>query len=466
MPVCLLGGSLVSGPGRRTCGLVFLVFSLSFAAAPVRAEDEPDRPKSSQQPPGGGRDLTVPPGPLGLPKDEAFPPEPGMTLDQAIERLFKENLELRAAHDEIDMAEADIEAAGQPPLASFVINVEIDGIRARTARAHQVLPSRWFDTLVARAARRVLEAQYQDAVRLQLDNLYDAAVDVNVAEHRVAFARSVLQGSESLFKATEKMQKAGTVEASDMAQVKAEREFAAIALGAAETDLKKTRLVLGNLLNLPDLEGERLRVRNDRPEVAGPGPEPPSAEELIRRALRHRPDLLAHRLGVERAQADWLKALVEPLCQMNFSPWLEQRDPRGPMQAAIAPECGLGVVIALPATIRNRGALKRAEINVRQARTQLAKVERDVILDVRKARLEYEQARSAVDHLRKEIEPAARTQRDQCFQQFLRGEASLAEYLEAQRKYNERVKEYLDLTIRLRRNTLAINTAVGERILR
>jgi outer membrane protein, heavy metal efflux system len=463
MPFCLSCGSLVSGPGRKTCGLVLLAFSLFFAEVPVRAQDQPGRSKPSQQPPGG---VPVHPlyGELGPPKDGGFPPEPGMTLDQAIERLLKEDMELRAAHDEIDMAEADIEAAGQPPPASFVINVEIDGIRARTARAHQVLPRLWFDTLVARAARRVLEAQYQDAVRLQLDKLYDAFVDVQKAESRVRVAESGLRGLGQLLERTEMLLQRSQVGASEVAQLRAARERATVALGDAETGLKKTRLALGNLLNLPDAEVEGLRVRNDQEQLTGPGREPPPAEELIRRALHQRPDLHAYRLGVARAQADWLKALVEPLCQMTFSPRLDRRDPPG--QVAIAPVRGLGVVITLPTTIRNRGVLKRAEINVRQTRAQLAKLERDVILDVRKARLEYDQAHAAVDRYRKEIIPAAHQQRDRQFRLFLEGEASMADYTEGQNQYNERVKEYLDLTIRLRRSTLAINTAVGERILR
>src|SRR5439155_9260583 len=44
-------------------------------------------------------------------------------------------------------------------------------------------------TMVATAAKRVLEAQYQDAVRLLIDNLYTAYVDVLAARQTLIYAR-------------------------------------------------------------------------------------------------------------------------------------------------------------------------------------------------------------------------------------------------------------------------------------
>ena len=57
------------------------------------------------------------------------PSDDGLTVDQAVDRFLKENLELRALHDEIAMAQADVEAAGQPPQAYLLIKVGIDGIK-------------------------------------------------------------------------------------------------------------------------------------------------------------------------------------------------------------------------------------------------------------------------------------------------------------------------------------------------
>ncbi len=109
------------------------------------------------------------------------------------------------------------------------------------------------------------------------------------------------------------------------------------------------------------------------------------------------------------------------------------------------------VLITLPTMVRNRAKLKRASINVEQSRTELAKVERAVVLEVRKARLEYDQARSACDTFRSEILPNAQQLRDTLFRQFRGGEVPLTDYLSAQQEYNERVFQVIKASVRLRR---------------
>ncbi len=96
---------------------------------------------------------------------------------------------------------------------------------------------------------------------------------------------------ENLHKRMETFEKARAIEPSALARAKAEREVAAIAAGDAEAELKKSRFVLGNLLNLPDAEVGRLRVSDDPKNITSPAGDPPAADELIRRALHHRPDL-------------------------------------------------------------------------------------------------------------------------------------------------------------------------------
>ena len=70
---------------------------------------------------------------------------------------------------------------------------------------------------------------------------------------------------------------------------------------------------------------------------------------------------------------------------------------RGPARRRDGRGWCLSMVVILPTTISNRAVLKRAAINVAQTRTQLAKLERDVALDVRKARIDYEHERTTLD---------------------------------------------------------------------
>jgi cobalt-zinc-cadmium efflux system outer membrane protein len=449
-----------TGSSRLVLLAALLALAAVGAATMASEESGQDRPRPGSQPP-----TIDPPPPAGIGlEDEKRTPDTGMTLDQAVERLLEENLDLRAAHHEIAMAQADVEAAGQPPRDDLLIGIGAGGIATWLSRPRELIPGRWVETLVARAARRVLEAQYQDAVRTRIDALYSAFVDVQEAQMRVQSAQASLRATVGMLRMVEQLHERGQIATSDLAQLKTACEVAKSSLGVADTSLRKSNLVLANLLNLPDTEAEGLKVRSEPDEPTARVPDAPPAEELIRRALIHRPDLRAHRLGLGLARLDWLKVLLEPLSQIAVRPWPDRLDWVGPRRVGNAPG-GLGAVVTLPTPIRNQGRLKRAAIHVAQARTEVAKVEREVILDVRKARLDYEEARSAGDRFRRMILVHAREGRDGAFRRFQGGEIGLTDYLKAREGFDEMALRYRAALVRLRRSTLALNTAVGERIL-
>ncbi|HWA97276.1 MAG TPA: TolC family protein, partial [Pirellulales bacterium] len=144
-------------------------------------------------------------------------PANGLMLDQAIELLLRDNLDLRAKALELPQAEADVLTAGlrANPLmfmdsqlvpygtynpqtnpggqTQYDLNMSlpIDVTRKRQAR-----------TVVAVQAKRVLDAQYQDAVRIAIDNLYTAYVDVLAARETVRFAMASVAGLDKLLEAT------------------------------------------------------------------------------------------------------------------------------------------------------------------------------------------------------------------------------------------------------------------------
>src|SRR4051794_11830188 len=156
-------------------------------------------------------------------------PADGLTLDQAIERLICENLSLRSRSLEIPKAQADILTASlranpiffadaqQVPYGNFShrrpggptqydINIthplDVNGKRrARTAAAGR--------------AERVLEAQYQDAVRIEIDNLYTAFVDVLAARETLRYARTSAAGLAAVVEKTRSLLKNETITEAD-----------------------------------------------------------------------------------------------------------------------------------------------------------------------------------------------------------------------------------------------------------
>jgi cobalt-zinc-cadmium efflux system outer membrane protein len=395
-----------------------------------------------------------------------LPQDDGLTLDQAVNRLLRENLWLRAAHDEITMARADIEGAWQAPRGYKLIQVGPDGIKTWSIQPRELIPSRWINVLVARAARRVLEAQYQDAVRQRIDDLYTAFVDVEEAQLSITYHETAVRGTERLSEMVQMLHKSGQVSNASVALAESERERKASNLEEAKTALRKAKLILGNLLNLADAEVDRLKLRTDFDSLSAQTPAAPSAEELIGVALANRPDLCAYRLGLHRAQLDWWRALVEPLNQITVIPLPSRVDLAGAKRPENAPVPSLGMLVSLPTTIRNRGMLDRATINVSQTQTQLADIERKVVLEVRQARLEYEQSRATVDRLGKEIIPRVLRARDDGFRQFAAGEVPMADYWKSQSEYDDTINRYRNSVIHRERSKLALNTAVGARIMR
>ena len=65
----------------------------------------------------------------------------------------------------------------------------------------------------------------------------------------------------------------------------------------------------------------------------------------------------------------------------------------------------------------------------------------------------------------RDLLPGASRIRDETLRRYNQGEAALVDYLLAQRDYNEIVRQYRDTQVRHRRSMLALNTAVGIRLL-
>src|SRR5262249_59735682 len=111
-------------------------------------------------------------------REDEGPPD-GLTLDAAIDRLVRANYDLRTKFQEIPKADADILSAGlrlNPILFASADNIPYGNYSEQRpgATSYEVTVIQPLDVnqkrksrvRVAQQARRVLEAQYQDAVRV------------------------------------------------------------------------------------------------------------------------------------------------------------------------------------------------------------------------------------------------------------------------------------------------------------
>lgn len=448
---------------------------LSAASAP-----EGQRPGGAQAPrmaaPAAPARPSVPLyGPLELPSAEDEGPSHGLTLDAAIDLLVQENYDLRTKFHELPKAQADILSAGlrlNPlvfgaadgvPYGSYSENRPGENSYALTViQPIDVNQKRRVRVQVAQQAKRVLEAQYQDAVRLQIDMLASAYVDVLDARETVTYARASMTGLSEVLKTTEALFKKGLQPQNEVERAAIQRDNAEVALQAAETALRQAKQSLATLLNISPETAENLELRGTLHDRGEP---PPCAQELVRLALEARPDLAAYRLGVQRAQADVRLAKAERVSDVYalYTPYGYTNN--APLGKQSTTAWGASVLVSLPVFNRNQGNITRAQVNVAQTQTELAGLERQVADQVTRAALDYEMSRTAVTRYERDILPRAKRLRDNNYQLFLRGQQALVNYLGAQRDYNETVRQYLDAVIRHRRSMLKLNTAVGQRIL-
>lgn len=417
---------------------------------------------------------------LALPRAEDDGPPNGLTLDQAIERLIRSNLDLYSKSFEIPEAEADILTASlraNPVLYTDVQCVPYGDFSIKRPGGQtqydlnitypiDVTGKRRARTLVAYRAKRVLQAQFQDAVRLQLDNLYTEFVDVLASRETVREARKSVDDLErepAAPRPGSRSGRAGAPPATDEdLRLEVQREAAEVELTEAEELNRADLRTLGVLLKMTPAEVERLQVRGSLHDTAPP---PASADDLVRLALVSRPDLVAYRLGLGRAEAEVKLALANryPDLFVLYQPYTFQND--APLRRASAHSWGMGVAVPLPLFNRNQGNIQRAQLNVAQTQAELTALEDQVAFEVRQAERLYTVTRSAVERIERSLLPKARHEHDRVQRLFLAGQASEFAFLTAERDFDQVARQYRDALVRHRRSMLKLNTATGQRVL-
>lgn len=415
---------------------------------------------------------------LSLPETEELGPPDGLTLDDALQRLVSANLDLRARYLEIPQARADILTAGlyANPLVYFDTQLipygrftpQRPGGQTQTdlniSHPFDLSGKRRARIRVATVAKNVIEAQYQDSVRLEIANLYEAYLGALLAREAVRLSKVALSGLDQVLKVIRDKKEKKLATQADVDSVLIVREQAAASVVDSQTTYESTKIRLGALLNIAAAEAEGLELRGSFKVQAPP---PPQGEELVELARQIRPDLQAFRLGVALSKAGERLARANRLSDIYvlYQPYTFQNNGYMVPHKQNATSWALGVTVPLPLYNRNQGNIQRARVNIRQSMIELEAQDLRVVTEVKQAEKEYLIARSAVQRMEQTIRPAAERVLKSAKVRLLRGEKDVLFYLAAVRDYNAFVREYLTDWLRFRRSQLRINTVVGQRLL-
>lgn len=400
----------------------------------------------------------------------------GYSLDDAINLLVQHNLALLAMRFEVPMAEADVLTAGLRANPVFFADAQLVpyGKYSRERPGGQlqydvnishpvdVNRKRQARVEVAQVAKRALEAQLQDAVRLQIHNLYTAFIDVAETELTHQYSQKYLEGIERLLAVNKELLKKKQISEDPVFALRAQLEVSQLHTREAGEAVARATRALAQLLNIPRAQAPSIRIRDNLRDAR---PLPATEDQLIQMAMESRPDLAAMRLGLQRSQADVRLAQRERFQDLYvlYQPYTLQDNRAFGLKSPIS--WALGVTAPMPIYNRNQGNIARAKINVDQTRVELAHLERLVEDEVAEAVREFELSLEAMLESEREILPAARQVRDAAFRRWQGGETDILEYLDAQREFNERVRDYRDAIVRHRRAALDLNTDVGVRLL-
>ncbi len=374
-----------------------------------------------------------------------------LTLDAAIDLLLKE---MTRVADRLGVPRARMEALtaafrpGGPPQYDINISHPVDFSEKQRAR-----PST--------AAKTVVEAQFQDAVRNAIAELFSAYVDVQEAQERLRSSSANVERWGRLVNETQERAIRGIVPSNDLDLLMSALIGARQTLFNDKITIRHRKDILASMLGLsPDdsrLKKEVEGLRFDQLEI--------SADSLIRRALQARPDLAACRLGLTLAEVAFIDA-------SNRAPrngrvyLLYQPYTFGDNEATdreVVASWALGVTVPLPVYSRNRGNIERARINLEQTQRQVAALEKAITQEVGERCVECERThaefRGILITLQRQKRAAQEAQ-----QRDRTGEGEKVDVVNARHDLEKADREYIEFLARHRRSMLALNTAVGVRL--
>jgi cobalt-zinc-cadmium efflux system outer membrane protein len=451
----IYGGSPGASPGRYQPALLSQP-RIEFGIAQPGNIDLPE--------PLPGREVEIPktarPGAPEPPLDSLFVGQPGgITLDEAIELLVRNNLTLRSQFSELPQAEADVLTASlranpilyadaqQVPYGSYSPKIAGGPIQydVNVVYPLDLSHKRQARTRVAAVAKRAVEARYRDAVRLMLDNLYTAYTDALVAQDNI-----------------ERKPRRGPGGVLDV--------ITTITVDEPHSALQDTQRILSVLLNMPfeEVARRRLHGRYDFRKQEE-SPLPPEGE-LVRMALASRPDLPTQRLAVATADAN-----VRAVMANRFEDVLLLYQPYTfrdgtPFDQKNSLSWTLGVTVPLPVYNRQQGNLQKARLIAEQERTRYALVQNLVISEVRRAVLEHETAHQVIRRTWDDYVKALQMKPALQVPGALTIDPEMSQIVDTLEKlkndsYDDKGRKYKEAIVRHRRSMLRLNTAVAEMLM-
>jgi cobalt-zinc-cadmium efflux system outer membrane protein len=394
--------------------------------------------------------------------------EEKITLEQALAEALEKNLSLLAERVNISIAEARLITARlrpNPVLSAGGDHLDLLGtgfneinnagpaeFNVRTDFTIERARKRSSRIAVAQHALGVAELEFLNAVRGLRLEVQSAFVEALLARHRVELARQNLEALNRIVEVNQVRWRAGDVAEVELIRSRVAALQQANALRRAELDLRtvliRLQTLMGRARPAPDFDvlGELRRETRVAP-----------LEEWLKIALENRPDLLALRRAVQRSAAELQLELARSKPDLTLGS--EYRRQQG--LAGTGNMLGFFVEIPLPVFDRNQGEIARAREELRQAELRVRALEASIRAEVESAYRQWQSSRESLEQIETAMLAQAREVRDITEYAYRRGEASLLEFLDAQRAFNETMQAYYEARAEYARSLYLLESSAG-----
>lgn len=372
-----------------------------------------------------------------------------VTVEQALAEAIENNLSLMAERVNIAIAEARVITARLRPNPVFsgggdhldLLGTgfnEVNGagpseFNLRTDFIHERGGKRRRRIEVAEGERGVAELEFLNAVRGLRLEVQNAFVDLLLAQENLALARQNLEMLNRIVEVNAVRWRAGEVAEVELIRSRLAALEQSNAVRRAEIARRSAAIKLQQLMGRKVLTAE-LEAAGELPRVG----DAPSLEELQRRALEMRPDLRAQRRDSERALAAWKLELARGKVDFTFG--TEYRRQQG--INGTGNMLGFFFSAPIPLFDRNQGEIARARAELQRAELRVRALEAAIIAELQSAYEQLMASRALVEEIEKRMLGEASQVREITEYSYRLGEATLLEFLDAQRAFNETMRAY------------------------
>jgi len=409
--------------------------------------------------------LTVVISPVAAQSQQTTP----VTISQAVREAVEKNLSLLAERYNLSVADARIVSARLRPNPVLSLYGDLLDLAGTGFNEHNMAgppeygiradfiwergQKRRYRIEVAEQEKAVARWQLLNAERSLALDVQNAFVEVLLTKETLALGEQNLESFHKIVEVSKERVRVG-----DLAQVElvrtqlAELQFNnAVIQAQSRLRIAKQRLQLlmgrATPSELFDVAGE---MRNETL--------PFTFDELWRQALERRPDYQAMLRDQARSVAELRSQIAQG--KVDYTVGTEFRRQQG--IAGTGNSLGFFFSVPLPVFNRNQGEIARAREERQQVEARTRALEAVIRNELNAAWRQYDTARSLLARIEGEMLDQARSVLASMEYSYRAGEASLVEFLDAQRAFNDTMQGYNEARAEYARSLYLIDSVTGK----